>query len=239
MRKLALISLLLLSTWPIFGQEIITARRRSVVAGASWTNNAASVCQNQGSGTSVVCTWTGGNPTTGSSVFCQAVDFVTGTFSVTDSASNTYTAVNSQFHDTTIAEWVQLFWFPKLTGTITTVTFNTTGSGFPIVMCQAAASSGATPALEGTPCLGSGTGTAAACSTALTPTATDYIFVATNPNQGGGFSMTPTAPLATSQAYTGTAGFLTAWAITASSITPTYTQGASAAWNIMGAAFKP
>lgn len=53
MRKLAIIALMWMTFWPLSGQEVITARRRAVSAGAGTWSKVQNAVSNSGSGTTI------------------------------------------------------------------------------------------------------------------------------------------------------------------------------------------
>ena len=211
------------------------------ISSGTWTTNTDSCAAQSGSGSGVTtesCTWSVA-PTSGMSVFCSVVQFSASvlTFTVTDSNSDSYTAVGSQVTQGGGTDNVQqVFWFPKLTNTITTSTFNLSGAGggYPSITCNAATDSGASPAIDGSQCSGSNVSSwTSACSSALTPTATDYVFGASavasgTQTSGSGFTLGAASATYIANEY----------GLFSTTVTPSM-GGNSSQGSFIGVAFKP
>src|SRR5208282_4496837 len=133
-KLLATLTALLLCSAICFAQdprdddEYLKKKKRAVTATASWSTTSKTCLGTGGaSAATISCTWST-NPAIGESVFCTAGDYSGSalTYSVTDSNSDTYSSTGSRFPYVASGNNVnvQLFWFPKLTVSISTTPFN-------------------------------------------------------------------------------------------------------------------
>jgi hypothetical protein len=172
-------------------------------------------------------------------VFALVVYPTSGALSgVTDSNSDNFTLIGSEINLNSGTYYARFAWFPKLTTTISTVTANfSSGVGFPVLYVSVADDSGASPAVDGTPCSNYVfTATSAPCSSALTLAATDYVFAEANTTSGGttlsagsGFTLGPAQSSNASAEY----------GLFSGSVTPSFTMSPADSSGIEGAAFKP
>jgi hypothetical protein len=189
-----------------------------------------------GIGTTQSCTWSA-NPAIGETIYCYVFSFSTPmVFSVTDSAANVYlqngaTLVNANSTDTA------MFYFPLLTGSISTTTLNVVAGGnFLSLMCMSATSTSGALTVDGaigTGQIGSGTSNSATTS----PTGPHSL------NFCGGSNATG-ATLVLDAAYTASAtsagNLKSMYRVLASAgmTTATITTGASSSQSMICAAYK-
>jgi hypothetical protein len=203
---------------------------------ATWTT-LTNTCINQGSSGGTTCTWSTA-VTSGQSQLCYVYASVaSATFTVTDSNSDAFAAVGSPFTWAVGTATGQFFWFPKATTTITTVTATPSPAGnFPVVACQAATDSGASPATDGSQCTGTATsGSTYTCSAALTLAAQDYVMAYASAQgtatytAGTGFTLGNTLNTAAASEY----------GLFSTSVTPFINNGFSGTGGIVAQAFRP
>jgi hypothetical protein len=186
---------------------------------------------------SVPCTWSS-NPAAGETVVCGAYNFAgsPGTFSMTDSGSNSYTGETAHTGiDTT--SYMQIWYINvPLTGSISTNTVSATGTpSFLSITCNSYTGGAASSPTNGT-CVGDSTsGLPVTCGTSITTTAADYIMCIGHNGgtltAGTGFTLAASAGANVSSEYLvqGSAG----------TITPTMSQLASGDITFVCGAFKP
>jgi hypothetical protein len=203
-------------------------------AAAAWTTNSKTCGNNQG-GSTTSCTWSTA-VTTGQSQFCWAIAFATGvTFAVTDSDSESFTAIGTPLTLPVGTGTAQMFWFKSAATSITSVTLTPTPSGnFPVIMCNSATDSGASPAFDGSVCSGSGSTNPFSCSGALALAAQDYVMegcYSTGSGIGAGSGFTQ----GSLESNFTTTGF----GLFTSSVTPACTNSGVGASMILAGAWKP
>ena len=144
--------------------------------GGSISYTGKSCTANNPSGSSVTCTWAGGNPAAGENVYCDVAEFNGGVVftGVTDSASNTYSTNGSVFNGGQNSGFAQYqhFYFANLPGTITTTTFNLASPGFyASLLCVSVTGGSGTP-VDGTCTPNTSTGTSSSTTVAITAAST-------------------------------------------------------------------
>lgn len=134
-------------------------------------------CQHNGAGgASIACTWSA-SPSVGQTAMCYVSTALPGTFSIHDTASNTYTAANSQYNSSTTGAFTQIFYAP-ITGVPATTTFAYTGSptsSVPELSCITVSGIPASPAIDGL-CNGDSSTAALSCGSLTTTVNGDYVF---------------------------------------------------------------
>lgn len=141
------------------------------------------------SGTSVTCTWSVA-PAAGEYVLMGVWANGTSTvFTLTDSASNTYTAATPVHTTTTLGTTTnsQLIYFGPLTAPITTSTLSESGDSGAYIEMQGETALNLSASTDGSPCYADTTGTTAVtCGTSITTTvANDFIFCSAVTQTGG------------------------------------------------------
>jgi hypothetical protein len=143
---------------------------------------------------SVTCTWSTA-PAAGEFVAVGVVSFTNTitSLTVTDSASNTYTAVaalHSPTYDTTTK--TQMFYFGPLTSSITTLTVTPNATASVLVNADTVTNIASSSPLDGSPCYAdTNASTTISCGSAITTTlANDYIFCNATTNTGAN-TLTP------------------------------------------------
>jgi Pectate lyase superfamily protein len=190
-----------------------------------------------GSGTISTCTWSSAPPT-GAFVSCGAyASSTSATFTVADSASNSYTGYGSL---TFGGAAMQGFYFPNIGAPITTVTLtaSTTVSNLTL-QCNAATNVATSSPADGT-CTGTiSSGTTMPCSSAITTSvAGDYLMCTGRDNNGGsalsagsGFTLSSSVGVYAANQY----GVKSV----AGAITPSYGLSLSTSGLMVCGAFKP
>jgi hypothetical protein len=197
----------------------------------------------QNSSDTVTCTFNT-NPAAGETVLVYAVTYVSlaDTLAVTDSASNTYTAVAAIHTPTYLANYqTQMFYFGPLTSSISTITMTASGITTPTALVlNADTSTGlARSGLDGSPCYAEGNSVAtASCGSALTTSAANDLLFCGAQN-GSGNTMTPEAGWTAGSSPNGYT--LNQYYVepSAGSVTPTISISPSAALTMTCAAFLP
>jgi hypothetical protein len=194
------------------------------------------------SGTTSTCTWSTA-PAIGEFVAIGVYNYTGGaTLSVTDSASNVYTAVAASYNPPDIVGQTQLFYFGPLASSITTttVTSSSSSSGLVILGDTATGIASSYP-VDGAPCYADTIAvTSSPCSTAITTTsANDYLFCAAQ-NETGADDFTAGAGF-TAGAAAGGANSLAQYKVQSAvgAITPAITSSSASPMTMTCAAFKP
>jgi hypothetical protein len=136
-------------------------------------------CTHYNGGTTSTCTFSA-NPAAGEFIAVSVWESGSGTFTVTDSSSNSYTAV-AALHTATDISGVstQVFYFGPLTGSISTISATSTAApGGVLLNANTVTNIAASSPVDGSICYADTTGTTnVACGTSITTTVlNDFIF---------------------------------------------------------------
>jgi hypothetical protein len=134
-------------------------------------------------GNSTTCTWSVA-PAMGEFLVCSLFNSVNNAiFSMTDSASNTYTAYGSPHNGTTVSNYTQTFYAGPISSTVTTTTVHaSSGGSFLTIQCDSANNIAASSPTDGQGTVDA-TSSPITLSSPITPTVSgDYIYCATVAN---------------------------------------------------------